>query len=166
MRTNPTLDNDEAVRAKCQLAALALYTAAGVPMIYAGQEFATSTPKTIDSNKLDWNRLNDPVWEDLKNTFANMATLRANHNALTQNSLEAILVDNDRKLLIFKRWNDQGNQVVVGLNFAPAEQAAEITFPRAGLWHEWMYDYDADFGDQPTQTISLPPSGGKVWIAA
>ncbi len=166
VRTNPVLDNDEAVRAKCKLGALALYTAAGVPMIYAGQEFATHTPKTIDTNKLDWNRLNDPVWADVRNFFAGMAALRASTSALTQNNLEALVVDNERKLLVFKRWNDQGGQVVIGLNFAGAPQSVEVTFPRAGRWHEWVYDYDTDFGEVTQQTVDLPASGGKAWLAA
>jgi 1,4-alpha-glucan branching enzyme len=166
VRTNPALDNDEAVRAKCKLAALTLFTAAGVPMLYAGQEFATSTPKTTDVNKLQWERLEDGVWADLRRFYATMAALRAQNPALTQNHLEAILVDNERKLLIFKRWNDQGNQVVVGLNFAAAEQSVEVTFPRGGRWHEWIFDYDEELGDAAQATITLPASGGKVWVAA
>ncbi len=165
IRTNPNLDNDEAVRAKCQLGALTLFTSAGVPMLYAGQEFATSTPKTIGSNKLEWERLNDPVWDDLKNYYAGMARLRAQNPALTQNHLEPLLVDNERKILIFKRWTDQGNQVVVGLNFAPVQQFADVTFPRGGKWHEWTYNYDEELGDNPAHTVELPPSGGKAWIA-
>jgi 1,4-alpha-glucan branching enzyme len=166
VRTNPSLDNDEAVRAKCKLGALALYTASGVPMIYAGQEFATHTPKSIDVNKLEWERLNDPVWEDLKNFFAGMAALRASQPALTRNNLEALVVDNERKMIVFKRWNEEGNQVVVGLNFAPVTQHIEVTFPRAGRWHEWVYDSGTDFGDAAQQSVELPASGGKVWIAA
>lgn len=166
IRTNPNLDNDEAVRAKCKLGALALFTAAGVPMLYAGQEFAMSTPKTIDANKLQWERLNDGTWNDLKNFFASMATLRAQNPALRQNHMEPLLVDDERKLLVFKRWTEDGNQVVVGLNFAPAQQFADITFPRGGRWHEWVFDHDEDFGDTPARSIELPASGGKVWIAA
>ncbi len=166
VRTNPALDNDEAVRAKCKLGALTLFTSAGVPMLYAGQEFATATRKTIDVSKLEWERLNDPVWEDLRSFFANMAALRARDPAFTLNNLEPVLVDSERKLLVFKRWNDQGNMVVVGLNFAPIDQTADVTFPRGGGWHEWVYDVDEEFGDSPAQSIQLPMSGGKIWIAA
>lgn len=165
IRTNPGLNNDEAVRAKCKLGALVLYTAAGVPMIYAGQEFAMSTPKTIDANKLQWERLGDPVWEELKNWFGNMAALRLQNPAFSQNHLEPLVVDDGRKIIVFKRWNDQGNQVVVGLNFAPAAQQVEIAFPRGGNWHEWIFNYGEDFGEEATRTMELPMSGGKVWIA-
>ena len=165
IRTNPGLDNDDAVRAKCKLGALVLFTAAGVPMVYAGQEFATSTRKTIDANKLQWERLGDPVWEDLKNWYGSMAALRSQNPAFSQNHLEPLVVDNERKILVFKRWNDAGNQVVVALNFAPAPQHVEIPFPRGGVWHEWAFNYDEDFGDTPTRTVDLPISGGKVWVA-
>ncbi|MGL4648141.1 MAG: DUF3459 domain-containing protein, partial [Caldilineaceae bacterium] len=150
---------------KCKLAALTLFTAAGVPMLYAGQEFGTASPKTIDANKLQWERLDDDVWADVRRSYASMAALRAQNPALTQNHLEAILVDQERKLLVFKRWNDQGNQVVVGLNFAPAEQSLTVEFPRAGRWHEWTFDYDEELGDSALATVSLPASGGKVWVA-
>ncbi len=165
VRTNPGLDNDEAVRAKCKLGALTLFTAAGVPMIYAGQEFGVSTPKTVDVNKLDWERLNDGVWADLRNFYATLAALRAQNPALTHNNIEALIVDNERKLILFKRWDEGGNQVVVGLNFAPAEQHVEVQFPRAGRWHEWLNDYDEELGESQSFTVQLPASGGKVWIA-
>jgi 1,4-alpha-glucan branching enzyme len=106
------------------------------------------------------------VWEDLKNFFAGMAALRASQPALTRNNLEALVVDNERRMIVFKRWNEEGNQVVVGLNFAPVTQHIEVTFPRAGRWHEWVYDSGTDFGDAAQQSVELPASGGKVWIAA
>ena len=42
---------------KSMLGAILLFTAQGVPMLYAGQEFGANTPKTIDENKLPWNYL-------------------------------------------------------------------------------------------------------------
>ena len=165
IRTNPALDIDQAVNAKSKLGALLLFTAAGVPMVYAGQEFGMQTPKTIDANKLQWERLSDPTWTDLRNWYASMCQLRASNPALRINTIEPILISNERKLLIFKRWDEGGNQIVVGLNFAPQSQQVEVAFPRAGKWHEWTFDYDEDFGDQAIRSIELPASGGKVWIA-
>ena len=165
IRTNPALNIDQAVNAKSKLGALVLFTAMGVPMLYAGQEFGTNSPKTIDVNKLLWERLNDGTWADLRNWYATLAQLRAQNPALTINYLEPLVVDNERKLLIFKRWDEGGNQVVVGLNFTAASQQVEVTFPRGGKWHEWTLNYDQDFGDATTRTVELPPSGGKVWIA-
>lgn len=166
VRTNPALDIDQAVNAKSKLGALALFTATGVPMIYAGQEFGMSTPKTVDVNKLQWERLNDGTWNDLKQFYASLARLVAQNKALQLNNLEPLIVDDARKVIVFKRWDDGGNQVVVGLNFSPAQQHVDVTFPRAGKWHEWTKDYDEELGDNPVKTVELPPSGGKVWVAA
>lgn len=166
IRSNPALDNDQAVNAKSKLGALVLFTAAGVPMLYAGQEFGAGAPKTVDVNKLQWERLDDPTWRELRDFYASLAWLRAQNRALQINSLEPLVVDGERKVLVFKRWDEGGNQVVVGLNFAPAQQYIEVNFPRAGAWHEWTKDYDEAFGDHVKQTVELPPAGGKVWIAA
>ena len=108
----------------------------------------------------------DPTWRDLRDFYASLARLRAQNRALQLNNLEPLVVDGERKVLVFKRWDEGGNQAIVGLNFAPAQQHIEVTFPRAGIWHEWTKDYDENFGDQAKQTVELPPSGGKVWIAA
>ncbi len=165
VRTNPTLDIDQAVNAKSKLGALALFTATGVPMIYAGQEFGMSTPKTVDANKLQWERLDDPTWRDLRDFYASLGRMLAQNRALQLNNLEPLVVDSERKVLVFKRWDEGGNQVVVGLNFSPAQQHIVVNFPRAGNWHEWTKDYNEMLGDQTKFTVELPPSGGKVWVA-
>lgn len=163
VQTN-NLDYATALR-KSKLGAVALFTACGVPMLYHGQEFGEDTPKTIDVNKLQWEKLDDPAVQDLRNTYQSLIMLRRSQEALRQNGFEALLVDDERKLIVFKRWTEGGSQVVVALNFEPTQQFAEIDFPRAGRWHEWMFDYDEDFGDQPHRTIEIPGSGAKVWVA-
>ncbi len=166
VRSNPALDIDHAVNAKSKLGAMVLFTAKGVPMLYAGQEFGTHAPKTVDTNKLQWERLEDGTWADLRNWYASLAALRTRNPALTLNNCEALIVDEARKILVFKRWDDGGNQVVIGLNVAPYLQQVKITFPRAGTWHEWTWNYDDELGDSATKTIDLPASGGKVWVAS
>ena len=97
-------------------------------------------------------------------TLGSLAMLRHDTPALGTNNIEALLVDDERKILVFKRWDDGGSQVVVALNFAPFEQYADVDFPRAGRWHEWLFDYDEDVADA-RHTIELPSSGAKVWVA-
>lgn len=165
IRTNPALQTDEAVREKSKLGAIALFTATGVPMLYSGQEFGTSDLKSIDVTKLPWVWLDNPIWSHLRDFYASLCHLRTTNPCLLGNQIEAMVVDSDRKLLVYKRWDEGGNQVVVGLNFTPASQSLEITFPRGGVWHEWTRDYDEQTGDGRF-TIELPPSGGKIWIAS
>jgi len=166
IRSNPPLDIDEAVRAKAKLGAVALFTATGVPMLYAGQEFGMSHPKSIDVHKLDWDRLQDPGWESMRHYYASLAHLHSSTPCLTLNQIEPVLVDEERKIIIFKRWDEGGSQVMVGLNFTPGAQTLEVTFPRGGTWHEWTYNYDEHIQDDGRAHIELPPSGGKVWIAS
>lgn len=45
-------------------------------------------------------------------------------------------------------------------------QQVEITFPRAGTWHDWTWNYDDELDDSANKTIDLPASGGKVWVAS
>lgn len=165
IRANPALNIDQAVTAKSKLGAIVLFTAQGVPMLYSGQEFGEQTPKTTDVSKLNWERLGDGVWADLHNFYATMCKLRTSQPALTKNNIETIMMDKDKKILVFKRWDKGGNQIVVGLNFAPIAQTVEVGFPRAGKWHEWILDYDEDLGKTPIKTVELPASGGKVWVA-
>ena len=107
----------------------------------------------------------DPAVQDLIRTLGGLAMLRHDVPALGTNNIEPLLVDNERKILVFKRWDDGGSQVVVALNFAPFEQYADVQFPRGGRWHEWLFDYDEDLPDAP-HTIQIPGSGAKVWVAA
>jgi len=150
---------------KSILGAVALFTACGVPMLYHGQEFGMDTPKTIDSNPLQWEKLHDPAIQDLWKTYQRLILLRHNEEALVQNKLEMLLADDERKLIVFRRWTELGNQIVVALNFAPLAQAVEIDFPRGGRWHEWMSDGEQDFGQQTLQTMGIAASAAKVWIA-
>jgi 1,4-alpha-glucan branching enzyme len=159
------LDHGTALR-KARLGAVALFTAAGVPMLFHGQEFGMDTPKTTDTNKLQWERLDDPAARELMHSLGSLAQLRHDTPALQGNTFEPLLIDWERKILVFKRWNDGGSQVVVALNFAPSQQFAEkIEFPRAGRWHEWMFNYEEDFGATARRQIEMPGSGAKIWVA-
>ena len=140
VQTN-NLDHGTALQ-KSKLGAVVLFTAGGVPMLYHGQEIGMDTQKTIESNKVQWDRLHDPATQDLLHTYQSLTNLRHTQPALQANNLEPLLIDNERKILIYKRWDDGGNQVVVALNFSPEHQFATVEFPRAGKWHEWLFDYD------------------------
>ena len=51
----------QAAMLKAQLGLVVLFTAPGVPMIYAGQEFGEDTPRTIDFLPLSWEKLKLPA---------------------------------------------------------------------------------------------------------
>jgi 1,4-alpha-glucan branching enzyme len=160
--SNPAIDQAGAVR-KSMLGAILLFTAQGVPMLYAGQEFGAHAPKTIDENKLPWDYLESDAGQALAKHYAALAYLRHTQVALQANNFEPLLVDHERKLLVFQRWYDDHSIVVVAVNLAPQVQRVAIPFPRPGIWHEWLHDYDEDVGAQP-QEVEIPDSFGKIWV--
>lgn len=162
VRSNPALDEAAAIR-KSMLGAVLLFTAQGVPMLYSGQEFGVSSPKTIDVNKLPWEQLGGDVGQALYQHYASLAYLRHTQGALQGNSFEPLLVDHERKLLAYHRWNDNGSVVVVAVNLTGQTQRAVIQFPRAGVWHEWLHDYDEQIGEGPHE-VEIPDSFGKIWV--
>jgi 1,4-alpha-glucan branching enzyme len=160
--TNPAIDQAGAVR-KSQLGAIMLFTAQGVPMLYAGQEFGTHSPKTIEENKLPWEYLDSGAGQALYKHYASLAYLRHTQGALQANNFEPLLFDPEKKVLAYHRWNDAGSDIVVAVNLSPADQRVAIDFPRAGRWHEWLHDYDEQVGEGPHE-VDLPDSFGKIWV--
>jgi hypothetical protein len=53
--------------------------------------------------------------------------------------------------------------VVVAVNLTGQTQRAAIPFPRPGVWHEWLHDYDDETGEGPHET-DIPDSFGKIWV--
>jgi 1,4-alpha-glucan branching enzyme len=160
--TNPAIDQAGAVR-KSMLGAILLFTAQGVPMLYAGQEFGAHAPKTVDESKLPWEYMDGDAGQALYHHYASLAYLRHTQGALQANNFEPLLVDPERKLLAYHRWHENGSDVVVAVNLAPQTQKIAITFPRPGAWHEWLHDYDEDVGDEPRE-VEIPDSFGKIWV--
>jgi malto-oligosyltrehalose trehalohydrolase len=160
--TNPALDDAAAIR-KSMLGAILLFTAQGVPMLYSGQEFGHKNKKTIDVDKLAWDYLEGDAGKALFNHYATLINLRHQQGALHHNNFEVLVVDHERKLLAFHRWDDAGSVVVVAVNLTGTTQKLTIPFPRAGVWHEWLFDYDEQVGEEPFEA-EIPDSFGKIWI--
>ncbi len=162
LECNPAGGEAGATR-KSMLGAILLFTAQGVPMLYSGQEFGARAPKTIDVSKLPWEYLEGDAGRALYNHYASLAYLRHTAGALQSNGIELLLMDRERKVLAFQRWNDAGSVVVVAVNLSPADQRVAIRFPRPGRWHEWLHDYDEHVGEEPVE-VDLPDSFGKIWV--
>lgn len=159
---NPAIDLAGAHR-KGMLGAVLLFTAQGVPLIFHGQEFGAHAPKTIDTNKIPWEYLESAAGRQLYQHYAALAYLRHTQAALQSNQIEPLLVDHERKLLAYHRWSEDGSSVVVAINLAPHPQTAAISFPHAGRWHEWLFDYDEHIGEGPHQ-VDIPDSYGRIWV--
>jgi len=160
--TNRAIDEPLALR-KSMLGAIVLFTAQGVPMLYHGQEFGAHARKTIEVNKIPWEYMQGKAGQQLYRHYATLAYLRHTQAALQHNNFAVLLADNERKVLVYHRWDDGGSSVVVAVNLARETQHVAFGFPRAGRWHEWLHNYDEDVGEEP-RDVEVPGSFGKIWV--
>jgi len=128
-----------------KLGASLLLTAPGIPMIWMGQEFGESSPKTMDKQPLDWVLLDNPRNQDLFQHYKKLIRVRKSNPALYSDTFEPLLNDYGRGLIAFKRWNMHGNVVVVVANLRDDYGGGfELSGGlEDGLWREQVWNYDA-----------------------
>lgn len=135
---------DAAAFRRNKLGAALLLTAPGIPMVWMGQEFAESDPKTTDWQRLDWSLLQNPNNKDLMHFYSGLIHLRKNTPALCGNTFEVFFRDDQRGIIGFKRWDAAGGIVVVLANLKDSF-AGEVQvggWPGDGTWHEYRNNYD------------------------
>lgn len=149
-------------RKRAALGAALVFTAPGIPMIFQGQEFLEDG-WFDDHDPLDWRKAEDnrgtvALYRDL---IALRRDLAGQTRGLTGQHIEILGLDNERKLLAFRRWAEggPGDDVVVVANFANAlREAVALPFPAEGTWRlRFNSDrraYDGLFGDTPGSDVA------------
>jgi 1,4-alpha-glucan branching enzyme len=161
--SNPWL-NDEIAYRKAKLGMLTVITAAGVPMLYAGEETGMNKPRTTDEAKFEWNRLQSvPEAQDLHQHWQRLTWLRNTHPALRAPNFQTLTKWGEQKAISFQRWNDEGDAIVVLLNFSNEKYHLPVSFPSSGTWWEYLYNFPIETGDDNTVTLEIPPSGGLIF---
>lgn len=164
----PGMTLDEAALCKAMLGLVTLFTAPGIPMLYAGQEFGEDTPRTIDFLPLSWEKLEEPHHRRYADQVRRLIRLRHAHPALRSDHIR--FYDNffpEEKLVRYDRWTENGGRrtenggfVAVALNFHDIAQTTTLTVPYPGVW------VDALSGTrhtaQETVTLTLAPWQGAV----
>jgi glycosidase len=136
---------------RLRLAYAVLLTAAGIPMIFAGDEFADSQDLPLtdfgDRNKqidpVNFSRLNEPWRRELFDYVARLVRLRVTHDGLARNETEFLHADfNDKRVLVWQRGLST-DPVVVVANFSDFGSAGGLAgeyfipnFPRRDA--EWF----------------------------
>ena len=139
LRNNGVVLTEERIK----LAFVCLFTAVGIPMIFAGDEFAdqhdlsvSHPPKQRDAVNFD--RLEDPFRRRIFDYVSRLVRLRTSYDALSVNDTDFIHVDfNDGKRVVAWRRGQPGStsQVVVVANFSdfttpnPSSPDAEYRVP-------------------------------------
>jgi len=160
------------------LGAAMVFTGAGIPMIFQGQEILEWIP--FGDDHIDWGKYDRfrgiyHLYRDLirlrRNWFDHTRGLRGPH-------VNVFHAGPDDKVMAFHRWDQggPGDDVVVVMNFsAQAYPSYTIGFPRAGDWRvrfnsDWN-GYSADFGNtQSYDTVAggsglhTMPASGNVGI--
>lgn len=136
---------DEAAFRRNKLAASLLITAPGTPMLWMGQEFGQSNPKTMEPQPLHWSLLQNEANRGLLEHYKYLIRLRKANPALRSNNYAVVADFPDRAIIAYKRWNEEGNQVLVIANLKDT-YAGQFEIGGAGIedgaWQEAIYNYE------------------------
>lgn len=157
---------DDAAFRRNKLGASLLLTAPGIPMLWMGEEFGQATQKSEDRQPLDWSLLNNERNKGLWLHYQQLIQLRKTNPALYSENIEIIANFVDQGIIAFKRWDDNGNIVVVMANLKPV-YAGQVSILLSGIqhghWREAIYSYDVIAQDN-ILTDSLAESEVKIYI--
>jgi 1,4-alpha-glucan branching enzyme len=148
---------------KAKLGAVALFTAAGIPMFYMGEEIGEDdyTPDNPAPNPVDWAQGNAGV----RATYRNLIALRLTHPSLATGGIEfrgpswGTGEGPCQQDKIVNYWRYAGTDanaadLVVAANFDHADHKFAVAFPASGTWYRW----DPETG----QTVSVDVVGGAL----
>lgn len=149
------------VRAK--LAAVLLFTAVGVPLVWMGNEFGEYNPE--EEIQIDWSLLENEDNQGLFDYYRGLISLRKENHALRSDNIDFFYEDKESKVLAYTRWNDEGSRLVVIINFSDnfLQDYAVADFPQAGTWHEWTNNYDVE-ATEDKLVLDLGEYEAKVFI--
>ena len=139
------------------LGAVLVFTAAGIPMIFQGQEFVEDG-WFDDTKPLDWSKFSD--FKGIARLYRDCIRLRRNMEGLTKGlsgqHTRITHVNNNDKVIAFHRWYEGGpkDSTIVVLNFMNKEHKDYVIgVPEEGVWKvrfnsDWK-GYDDSFTDTP-----------------
>jgi 1,4-alpha-glucan branching enzyme len=158
----PTSD-DLALR-KGRLGLLTLLTSVGTPMLLAGQEFAEDSASTVYFNPLDWDMLEREKNRAHLNFVRQLVSMRREHAALRTVNVE--FCDTDfatDKILCFRRWHEDGDLVIVALNFDNRPREMTLGFPEPGRWREALSGAIIEVASHAAE-VTVPEWYGLVFV--
>ncbi|CAF3325386.1 unnamed protein product [Rotaria socialis] len=141
---------EEAFR-RVRLGVVLQMTSIGIPMIWMGEELGEYKEKTAGAAKIDWSLIADrtdnsnQLNKSLLGFYRGIVRLHKNNKAFHTVNLDFIHEDYDAKVLVYQRWADSGERVVVIVNLSGSflAQYRVPNMPANGWWHEWTFNYNA-----------------------
>ncbi len=149
------------------LGAAMVLTAAGIPMLFQGQEFLQGD-WFDDTVPLDWDRRDS--FRGIVRLYRDLIALRRNRNGhspgLTGRQTEVLLADDDRKLVAMRRFHDDHDRGVIVVFNLRTEAAHEVAIPlpapmgwRLALNTDWA-GYSPDFDDFHSTDLAVGADEG------
>jgi 1,4-alpha-glucan branching enzyme len=174
VRINPGAADGYYARKRSMLAAAAILTVPGIPMMFMGQEMLT-TNQFNDSTPLNWS--NTDRYPAVVQFYHDLIRLKRNLDGVSPGlvgpSITWHVQRNDLpfKLLAYHRWGSANDdQVMVILNFSSntVNNYSMNDWPADGTWYVNLNSdstfYSGDFGNQGSSTVSVSGGSGAFSI--
>jgi 1,4-alpha-glucan branching enzyme len=160
------IEGEDALR-RAHFAVTLLLTGYGYPLLYAGEEFGTDTPRVLGENKLPWSRLNTSNGAGLHDHYRKLIWLRRAHPALRGDTLDLIHEDPEARVFAVHRWDEGGDRVVVVANASPDDRGGYTVpaWPTDGPWRDILTD-DVMDAHERALTMTLGPWQTRVFLRA
>lgn len=127
----------ENARRRIELAAWALFTAPGLPMLYHGQEFNDTSNKSVNArNPLRWELLSTDSGRHFFRFYKRLIQFRKAHSSLRSDDYDIERVMEKEKCLVYKRHSGDGDFVIFAGNFSDERHNVPVAFPARGTWED------------------------------
>ena len=172
---------------------IALYTTPGAVMVANGQEFGRveflwendgdkpANEKRVQPRPLRWAEADDGPGQALRDKYARLAKIRADHPGLRSSNFypdfydEAWAhfgpggygVDVDKQVVIYHRWgpaeDHRTERFIVLLNFSGYDQWVDLPFPTNGDWDDLLNGFRVHVSDYWIRNFRVSSYWGHVF---
>ncbi|HLK59757.1 MAG TPA: alpha-amylase family glycosyl hydrolase [Chthonomonadaceae bacterium] len=142
-------------RAKARLGWALNVAIPGTPMLFMGSEchmwgYWQPDPDAFGDHRFDWAIAGDPIGMGMRNLVADANQVRWNNPALRSDTLQIIHEDDTNHVIAFKRWNNEGNIVVIIVNLGDGQwQFGDYGVSmggETGFWEEIFNSQSPQYG--------------------
>ena len=141
-------------RAKCRLAWALNAAVQGLPMLFMGGEchmpgYWHDGQDNNGDHRFDWDVAGDPIAMPMRRLVAAANQARWDHPALRSGALAITHYDIRNGVLAFRRWNNEGDVVLVVVNAGEqsfGDKSYNVVVGQSGRWQQFLCSQDAAFG--------------------
>jgi len=146
--------DDWHARSKARMAWALNVAVLGTPMMFMGNECSMrgywhDSEDTHGDHRFDWSIAGDSVGMEMRRLVSDVNNARWAHPALRNRMLDIIHKDYLNNVLAFKRWNNEGDVVVVVVNAGDnsfTDRSYGLKTGQEGRWQQILCSQDSQFG--------------------